>query len=175
MLFTLSHRRWECEPKSRQPRIKFRLLASIAVFYRPDLSQAPQRREEGRGFKKKKKKRPRKRLSRQAVACQHLLLLHSMASPRLPLVPTTAHLSSLCLRSFSEPTEGPHIIRRGQPGAEGRAWGSPSLDGRNLQNSDTESPRSLPVTVSETINGLRFLWEHLKMLRALEKKSLSSK
>lgn len=53
--FTLSHRRWECEPKSRQPRIKFRLLASIAVFYRPDLIQAPQRRKRRKGFKKKKK------------------------------------------------------------------------------------------------------------------------
>lgn len=58
--FTLSHRRWECEPKSRQPCIKFRLLASTAVLYRPDLIQAPQRRKEGKELKEKgkKKKKP---------------------------------------------------------------------------------------------------------------------
>lgn len=81
---SLSHRRWECEPKARRPRIKFRLLASFAVFYRPDLSQAPQRREEGRGWGGGAMGLG-KSLSRQAVACQHLLLLHSLASPSSPI------------------------------------------------------------------------------------------
>lgn len=49
--------------------------------------------------------------------------------PRLPLVPTTAHLSSRRLRSISEPAEGPHVIRRGQPGEGGGARGLVSLDG----------------------------------------------
>lgn len=46
----------------------------------------------------------------------------------LPLVPMTAHLSSLCLLSFSELMEGPHVIRRGQPGVgEGVPRGPPEI------------------------------------------------
>lgn len=46
---TLSPRRWECKPKWRQHQNKFKLLASVAVFYRPDLTQTPQRRRERTG------------------------------------------------------------------------------------------------------------------------------
>lgn len=41
-------------PNLDRPRIKFRLLASTAVLYRPDLIQAPQRRKEGKELKEKK-------------------------------------------------------------------------------------------------------------------------
>jgi len=43
-------------PNLDRPRIKFRLLASTAVLYRPDLIQAPQRRKEGKELKEKKNK-----------------------------------------------------------------------------------------------------------------------
>lgn len=100
-----------------RPRIKFRLLASTAVLYRPDLIQAPQRRKEGKELKEKKQawgweKASPDRLWHVSI-CSYFI---KWPSSRLLLVPMMAHLSSLCLLSFSELTEGPQVISRDQPG-----------------------------------------------------------
>lgn len=104
-------------PNLDRPRIKFRLLASTAVLYRPDLIQAPQRRKEGKELKEKKQawgweKASPDRLWHVSI-CSYFI---KWPSSRLLLVPMMAHLSSLCLLSFSELTEGPQVISRDQPG-----------------------------------------------------------
>lgn len=72
--------------------------------------------------KKKKKKKPSHGPGKEPFPTDRLwhvsICSYSIKWPsrHLPLVPTTAHLSSLCLLSFPELMEGPQVIRRGQPG-----------------------------------------------------------
>ena len=174
--FILSYRRWKCEPKSRQPWIKFRLPASIAAFYQPDLIQAPQGRKVGKGLTKTNKQTKNmarglgKSISWQAVAvsiCSCSIKWPSLSLPcRFPLVPVTAHLSSLCLRSFSELTEGPHVIRRGQPGVgEGTRLTVPNgtsesqTRGHSVHCSSVSARPLIGPDFSESIRRWFMLWK----------------
>lgn len=106
-----------------------------------------------KGFKKKKKKKHEAGKELFLTGCGMSAFapipLNGLLC-RPPLVPMTAHLSSLCLLSFSELTEGPYVIGRGQPGVgAGRQAHHSKWD---LQKSDTGSPCSLPVSISKAIN-----------------------